>query len=73
MEDHSSSSPYPFAEVHLKSNAHEQAGSSYFLKDYLYLLASTENARPELDGLRGWKLPMQCVGFFKRKQGNNCR
>ena len=30
VEDHSSSSPYPFAEVHLKSNAHEQAGSRYF-------------------------------------------
>ena len=25
VEDHSSSLPYPFAEVHLKSNAHEQA------------------------------------------------
>ena len=28
--DHSSSSPYPSAEVHLKSNAHEQATSKYF-------------------------------------------
>ena len=28
--DHSSSSPYPSAEVHLKSNTHEQATSKYF-------------------------------------------
>ena len=27
VEDHISSLPYAFAEVHLKSNAHEQAGS----------------------------------------------
>ena len=30
LEDHISSSPCTFAEVHLKSNAHEQAGSKYF-------------------------------------------
>ena len=30
VEDHSSPSPYRFAEVHLKSNAHEQARSRYF-------------------------------------------
>ena len=46
VEDHSSSSPYPFAEFHLKSNAHDQARSSYFGKDYLYLIACPENTRP---------------------------
>ena len=30
VEDHSSSSPYPFAEVHLKSNAQEQTRTRYF-------------------------------------------
>ena len=47
VADYSSSSRYSFSEVHLKPNAHEQAKSRYFYKR-LYLLACTENTRPEL-------------------------
>ena len=46
VEDHSFSLLYPFADVHLKSNAHDQARSRYFWKGYLYLLACPENTRP---------------------------
>ena len=60
VEDHSFSSPYQFADVHLKSNAHDQAKSRLFLKRlFIFTRVSRKYETLTKDG------------FFKRKQENN--
>ena len=59
VEDQSSPSPHRFAEVHLKSNAHEQTRTRHFWILFIFTRVYRKYETWIIDG------------FFKRKQENN--